>query len=294
MFGKSGPFHNVYVVGKADFAYPRSPSSISNVLHGASLFLRWTHWHWFITLSSSEYPLVTQDDLLHILSYLPKNLNFMNHTSDIDSKEARRFKLITVDPGTYLTKRSEMFYATQLRELPNAFKLFTGSISAILSREFIEFCITGSSNLPRTVLMYLSNMPLSQANYFPTVLCNTQEFKKTIINYNPHFAIWGNQPKFEQHPLGVKDLSSIIKSGAAFGSGFPLDDPVLDDVDRKLLSRKAHSIVPGGWCLGEAEGDPCTVWGDTKVLRPGPGATRLERRLVELLSNGTLSSEQCV
>lgn len=203
-------------------------------------------------------------------------------------------KLITVDPGIYLARKSEMFYATQLRELPNAFKLFTGSISTILSREFVEFCITGSSNLPRTVLMYLSNVPSSQANYFPTVLCNTQEFKKTVINYNPNFAILGKPPKLEQQPLGVKDLGLMIKSGAVFGSGFPLDDPVLDDIDQKLLSRKAHSIIPGGWCLGEADGDPCTVWGDTKVLRPGPGATRLERRLVELLSNGTLSYQQCV
>ncbi|KAL5702038.1 hypothetical protein ACHQM5_027307 [Ranunculus cassubicifolius] len=179
----------------------------------------------------------------------------------------------------YLSVKSEMFYATQQRDLPNAFRLFTGSTSAILSREFLEFCITGSSNLPRTVLMYLTNMPSSQALYFPTVLCNARDFKKTIINYNPHFTQWDNDksPIRKKIPLGVKDLGNMIQTGSAFASGFPVDDPVLDDIDKKVLSRKSGNVVPGGW-----------------FLSPGPGATRLERRLVELLSNGSLSSHQCV
>ncbi|KAF5183654.1 Beta-glucuronosyltransferase glcat14b [Thalictrum thalictroides] len=295
MFGLYGPFHNVFVVGKADFAYSNAPSSISNTLHGASLLLRWSsYWHWFINLSASDYPLVTQDDLLHILSYLPKNFNFINHTNDIGSRELRRMKRISVDPGLYLSAKSEMFYATQKRELPDAYKLFTGSSSAILSREFVEFVVEGTNNLPRIVLMYFSNMPSSQANYFPTVLCNTREFKKTVINHNLHFASWDELSKQKQRSLGLEDISNMIQSGSAFGSGFLLDDPVLDHIDQKLLNRKAGSIVPGGWCLGEADGDSCTVWGDTYILRPGLGAKRLEKRLVELLSNGTFRSQQCV
>ncbi|KAL5702601.1 hypothetical protein ACHQM5_027800 [Ranunculus cassubicifolius] len=294
IFGRQGPFNNVYVVGKADFAYPNSPSSISNTLHGAALFLKYAKWQWFVSLSASDYPLVTQDDLLHILSYLPNNFNFMEHSSDIESRISKRMKRISVDPGIYLSVKSEMFYATQQRDLPNAFRLFAGSTSAILSREFLEFCITGSSNLPRTVLMYLSNMPSSQALYFPTVLCNARDFKKTIINYNPHFTLWDNDksPIRKKIPLGVKDFGNMIQSGSAFASGFPVDDPVLDDIDNKVLSRKSGNVVPGGWCLGESH--VCSLWGDTKVLRPGPGAKRLERRLVELLSNGSLSSHQCV
>lgn len=38
----------------------------------------------------------------------------------------RRLRTIIVDPGLYLSEKTAMFYATQKRELPNAFQLFTG------------------------------------------------------------------------------------------------------------------------------------------------------------------------
>jgi len=35
-------------------------------------------------------------------------------------------KPIIVDPGLYLSEGTEMFYATQKRELPSAYRVFTG------------------------------------------------------------------------------------------------------------------------------------------------------------------------
>jgi len=35
-------------------------------------------------------------------------------------------KPIIVDPGLYLSEGTEMFYATQKRELPSAYRMFTG------------------------------------------------------------------------------------------------------------------------------------------------------------------------
>ncbi|KAK9289241.1 hypothetical protein L1049_017716 [Liquidambar formosana] len=274
---------NVNVVGKADFAYPKGSSAISSTLRGASILLRLSStWDWFINLSAADYPLVTQDDLLHILSFLPKNLNFVNHTSYIGWKESRRLKPIIVDPGLYLSEKTEIFYASQRRELPNAYRLFTGSSSAILSRKFIEFCILGSDNLPRTVLMYLSNTPSSLPDYFPTVLCNSQQFNRTTVNHNLQYA------SLEPRPLSSSDFDSMIQSGAAFATQFQLDDPVLDLIDQVALRRRSGEAVPGGWCLGESENDTCSVWGDADVLRPGPGAQRLEKNIVKLLSNGTV------
>ncbi|KAJ7979713.1 Beta-glucuronosyltransferase GlcAT14A [Quillaja saponaria] len=60
------------------------------------------------------------------LSFLPKDFNFVNHSSYIGWKQLRRLKPIIVDPGLYLSERTEMFYATQKRDLPNAHRLFTG------------------------------------------------------------------------------------------------------------------------------------------------------------------------
>ncbi|KAF5941818.1 hypothetical protein HYC85_019460 [Camellia sinensis] len=284
---------NVNVIGKADFAYPKGSSGLSSTLHGASILLRISgNWDWFINLSASDYPLVTQDDLLHILSYLPKDLNFVNHSSYIGWRESRKLKPIIVDPGLYLSERTAMFYATQKRELPDAFRLFMGSSSSVLSREVIEFCILGTDNLPRTLLMYLSNTPSSASVYFPTLLCNSQQFNKTIMNHGLQYASFDTRQ--EARPLKSKDFHDFIQSGAAFASPFLADDPVLDRIDREILRRIPGKLVPGGWCLGESKNNTCDVWGDADILRPGRGARRLEKLLVKLLSNGTFRSHQCV
>ncbi|KAJ8540422.1 hypothetical protein K7X08_030341 [Anisodus acutangulus] len=283
---------NVDVIGKSDFRYSIGSSALSATLHGASILLRISSsWDWFINLSAADYPLVTQDDLLHILSYLPKDLNFVNHSSYIGWRESKKLKLIVVDPGLYLAEESEVYYATQKRELPDAYRLFTGSSSAILSRKFTEFCILGSDNLPRTLLMYLSNSPASESVYFPTILCNSRKFNGTTINHNMQYASFNSRSQARR--LNSSDFNDLLMSGAAFASPFKADDPVLDKIDHELLHHKRDEPVPGGWCLGDTETNKCTVWGDAEVVRPGPGAKRLEKHFLELFSSGSFLSDQC-
>ncbi|XP_060180380.1 beta-glucuronosyltransferase GlcAT14A-like isoform X1 [Lycium barbarum] len=284
---------NVNFIGKADFVYPIGSSGLSATLHGASILLRVSdHWDWFINLNAADYPLVTQDDLLHILSYMPKDLNFVNHTSYIGWRESRKLKPIVVDPGLYLAEEDEVFYATQKRELPDAYQLFSGSSSTILSRKFIEFCILGTDNLPRTLLMYLSNSPSSASVYFPTILCNSRKFNRTTINHNMKYASFNS--KQEARLLNSNDFNDLVMSGAAFAAPFKANDPILDQIDRQLLHHEHNKPVPGGWCLGDNETEKCTHWGDAEVLRPGPGSKRLEKSFVRIFINGTFRSTRCV
>ncbi|KAG8478579.1 hypothetical protein CXB51_028444 [Gossypium anomalum] len=51
---------------------------------------------------------------------------------------------------------------------------FAGSAFAMLTCSFIEFCILSTNNFPRTLLIYLANMPYSFTNYFLTILCNSK------------------------------------------------------------------------------------------------------------------------
>ncbi|CAN8268629.1 unnamed protein product [Cochlearia groenlandica] len=289
---------NVDVVGKPDFSYRRGSSPMASTLHGASILLRLSGaWDWFVNLSVEDYPLLTQDELLHILSHLPKDLNFVNHTSYIGWKESRRLKPVIVDPGLYLMEKTDMFFASQKRELPKAFKLFSGPSFSVLSRDFIEHCVSGTDNFPRTLLMYLSNTPASLSNYFPTILCNSNLFKKTTINNNLLYLASNETSKERYHMLDPKDFTVMVDSGAAFARGFRHDDPVLDRIDHELLGRHNSSeVVPGGWCLGDSgeNSSLCSVWGDSGILRPGSGSDRLERRIVELLSNDWFRSHQCV
>ena len=48
-------------------------------------------------LSPSQYLLVTQDDLLHILSYLSKDLNFVNRTRYIGWREHHKRLVLQED-----------------------------------------------------------------------------------------------------------------------------------------------------------------------------------------------------
>lgn len=287
---------NVNVIGKADFAYPKGSSTISATLHGAAILLRLPKkWDWFVNLGAADYPLVTPDDLLHILSYLPKDLNFVNHSSYIGWRESRQLKPIIVDPGLYLSEKSEMFYATQKRDLPNSFRLFTGTSFSFVSRNLIEHCILGVDNLPRILMMYLSNTPSSLINYFPTVICNSRQFNRTVINHNLQYVAFEKPSKKVPRTLNSSEFDAMIQSGAAFATQFKLDDPVLDRIDQDVLGRNPGEVVPGGWCLGGEPGNiTCSAWGDADILRPGIGASRLEKLIVRLLSNGEFHSRQCI
>ncbi|CAN0926632.1 Beta-glucuronosyltransferase GlcAT14C [Linum grandiflorum] len=81
-------FGNVMVIGKADLVTYRGPTMIASTLHGIAVLLKMDlDWDWFVNLSSSDYPLMPQDDILHMFSYLPRDLNFLEHTSSIGWKE---------------------------------------------------------------------------------------------------------------------------------------------------------------------------------------------------------------
>lgn len=56
---------NVRVVSKSNLVTYRGPTMVSNTLHAmAILFKEGGSWDWFINLSASDYPLVTQDGML--------------------------------------------------------------------------------------------------------------------------------------------------------------------------------------------------------------------------------------
>lgn len=55
-------FGNVRVIDRANMVTYRGPTMVTNTLHAASVLLKERgDWDWFINLSASDYPLVTQD-----------------------------------------------------------------------------------------------------------------------------------------------------------------------------------------------------------------------------------------
>lgn len=170
-----------------------------------------------------------------------------------------------------------------------------GSAWMALSRPFIDYCVWGWDNLPRTVLMYYANFISSPEGYFHTVICNAKEFSNTTVNSDLHFISWDNPPKQHPHYLNLDDFQKMVDSNAPFARKFHHDDPVLDKIDSELLFRGQGMAVPGGWCIGTRENgtDPCSVIGNTTVLRPTAGAKRLESLTALLLSGENFRPRQC-
>ncbi|KAL8145657.1 beta-glucuronosyltransferase GlcAT14A-like [Apium graveolens] len=285
---------NVYVMEKSNMVTYRGPTMIATTLQAIAILLKKSaSWDWFINLSASDYPLMTQDDMLHVFSNMSRNLNFIEHTKIRGWKLNRRAKPIIVDPGLYLSKKSGIFWTTQRRSVPTSFKLFTGSAWAILSRSFVEYCIWGWNSLPRTILMYYTNFISSPEGYFHTVICNTEAYRHTAISHDLHYIAWDSPPK--QHPksLTIKDFDNMVNSSAPFARKFDKDDPVLDKIDKELLGRN-NRFAPGSWCIGSSEGgvDPCSSVGDDSVFKPGPGSERLKVLIKKLLSR-EFREKQC-
>nr|AEG66933.1 N-acetylglucosaminyltransferase [Gossypium hirsutum] len=285
---------NVRVMAQSNLVTYKGPTMIACTLQAIAILLKESlDWDWFLNLSASDYPLVTQDDLLHVFSNLSRNLNFIEHTQIAGWKLNSRAKPIIVDPGLYLSKKSDIAWTTQRRSLPTSFKLYTGSAWVALTRTFVEYCIWGWDNLPRTILMYYTNFVSSPEGYFHTVICNTDEFRSTVISHDLHYIAWDTPPK--QHPvsLSMKDFDKMVKSNAPFARKFHKNDPVLDKIDKELLGRTGR-FAAGAWCIGGSEGgaDPCSVRGNDSVFAPGPGAKRLQELLKTLMSEDS-RKKQC-
>ncbi|KAF3587878.1 hypothetical protein F2Q69_00031545 [Brassica cretica] len=269
------------------------PTMVANTLHACAVLLkRSANWDWFINLSASDYPLVTQDDLLHTFSTLNRNLNFIEHTSDLGWKEEKRAMPVMIDPGLYMLNKSDIYWVTPRRSLPTAFKLFTGSAWMALSRPFVEYCIWGWDNLPRTLLMYYTNFVSSPEGYFQTVICNVPEFSKTPLNHDLHYISWDTPPQQHPHVLSLNDTSQMISSGAAFARKFKRDDQVLDMIDKELLGRRNgdDGFTPGGWCGGKPK---CSQVGDVANIKPGAGAQRLQGLVDRLVNEAKTGVNQC-
>ncbi|KAL4200319.1 hypothetical protein AMTRI_Chr03g55780 [Amborella trichopoda] len=285
---------NVEVVEKANLVTYRGPTMLANTLHAISRLLRTANWDWFINLSASDYPLLTQDDLIHAFSKLPRDLNFIQHTSSLGWKFNKRAKPIVIDPGLYKVKKSEIIWTSQQREIPTAFKLFTGSAWVMLSRAFAEYCILGYENLPRTTLLYYTNFISSPEGYFQTVICNSHGFKNTTVNHDLHYIAWDNPPK--QHPIALTNLDyrRMVKSYAPFARKFRRNEPVLDRIDRDLLKRKANQFPYGGWCAMDEDGNkPCSEFRGKILIKPGFGSRRLRALLTRALSKRNMGRRQC-
>lgn len=75
-------FRNAMVIGNADLVTAKGPTMIASTLHAIAILLkRAKDWDWFINLSASDYPLMSQDGNFTNFSsilLIPDSLKFLN------------------------------------------------------------------------------------------------------------------------------------------------------------------------------------------------------------------------
>ncbi|KAE8036872.1 hypothetical protein FH972_009505 [Carpinus fangiana] len=288
---------NVWLVEKPNLVTYRGPTMLATTLHAMAMLLRTCNWDWFINLSASDYPLITQDDLIDAFSELPRDLNFIQHSGHLGWKLNKRGKPIIIDPGLYSRNKSDIWWVIKQRSVPTAFKLYTGSAWTILSRSFAEYCIVGWDNLPRTLLLYYTNFVSSPEGYFQTAICNSEEYKNTTVNHDLHYITWDNPPKQHPRSLLLKDYRGMVLSNRPFARKFKKNDRVLDKIDRQLIKRQHGQFSYGGWCSGGTGKmySTCSALQSENfgVLRPGAGARRLKTLLTRTLSERNFHRQQC-
>lgn len=73
---------NVFMITKANLVTYRGPTMVANTLHACAILSRQSKdWDWFINLSASDYPLVTQDGTIYkcLVYLLYPNLSACDH-----------------------------------------------------------------------------------------------------------------------------------------------------------------------------------------------------------------------
>uniref|UniRef100_A0A0E0H9Q9 Uncharacterized protein n=1 Tax=Oryza nivara TaxID=4536 RepID=A0A0E0H9Q9_ORYNI len=251
-----GAFRNVAVVGAPTAGTPVGSSGLAGTLRAAAVLLRLhPDWDWFITLNAADYPVVTQDDLIYVLSNVSRQFNFVDHTSDIGQKESEK----------------------------------------VQSMIFIEYCILGWENLPRILLMYFNNIMLPQEGYFHSVICNSLEFRNFTVNNDLRYKAWDNPPQTEPVFLDMTHYDKMVDSGAPFARRFRENESLLDKIDGNVLGRWGHGPVPGAWCSGRKSwfSDPCSQWSDVNIVRPGPQGIKLRQYINRALEEGEFGSKSC-
>ncbi|TVU34964.1 hypothetical protein EJB05_16823, partial [Eragrostis curvula] len=253
-------YGNVHVVGKGDPVDVRGASSVAALL-------------WCSRLCCA--------DLLHAFSYVPKDLNFIEHKPDSETHH-----VVVLDQNLLQNTNAEISFSSGHREKPDAFELFKGSRWTILSRSFVEHCVAAPDNLGRTLLMYFSNTLDPADFYFQTIAANSARFKNSTVNHSVRFVVPppGVDPRFW--------YDAMVNGGAAFAGDFGDDDALLQRIDEEVLRRPLDGVTPGEWCKGpDGEEGECSVGGDINAVRQGAAGRRLASLVAGLV--GTAPCEGC-
>ncbi|GJP47001.1 hypothetical protein CLOM_g6233 [Closterium sp. NIES-68] len=201
-------------------------------------------WQWLVLLGAEDYPLVTQDELLWLLSSASPRLSFMDHV--VDHRFDYRQESAFADNALFEGRRGGRWIA-DVRDRVTRFEVYTGSFPLIASQPFIRYLIDEPHAVPRRMLMFLGDTLSPHLHYLSTAACQSARFNHTVVNSGLHFPPFTVTQGHEVPPVNASVWQNLTGKGASGGGVFLFvhdpDPGLIDEIDRELLHREEASVV---------------------------------------------------
>ncbi|CAN0074199.1 unnamed protein product [Ectocarpus sp. 6 AP-2014] len=210
-------------------------------LYGIAAALLWDEgWDYFINLSTSDFPVVTQDEMsLFLGEHADAGVSFMD--GELMTGFEKRWQGYTEDQG--LQRRADHHTSVAMQTLgriqrayPQRFRLYKGEFWGAFHRSFCEYASWSPDNVARTLSAYFTGYRISDESYFQTLACHPEGKVFPIHGDNFRFTSW-NEHHRDSHgrkidanghilihpePLAIASVDKIMasSSGALFARKF--------------------------------------------------------------------------
>ena len=238
---------NVYFLKRHPVTY-RGVSMLLSTLDGIETLLKAnSKWHHFINLSGSDYPLLDPRWMDIVLKDCKGgNRTFIRmDNSNVTRKSALYMSnryLINWEDGALAGKSSDdvkryKYHNDGYWYMYNqpTFNINKGSAWVVLSREAAQFSLASSSS--RWMLAFFSHTCSSPELFFHTVLYQSEDIEKSVVEMDMHFVDWHGMV---QHPQVLEYEShskKVSRSGKLFMRKLSLEKStkLMDYADENLL-----------------------------------------------------------
>ncbi|CAM9260344.1 unnamed protein product [Choristocarpus tenellus] len=226
-------------------------------LYGIAAALQWSNdWDYFINLSSSDFPVMTQEDMSKVLGhFISRQTSFMEGSlmQGFETRLKARLRRapcgMVDDQGLFRAPGEETLGAMDLlsmqRPEPQRFKVYKGEFWMVLHRSFCRYVTSSPDNVARSLIAYFSGMRVSDESYFQTIACHPEAQDFPIHGDCLRHTAW-NEDHWENgrrvdkngqlllHPqdITIENMHQIQESGPLFARKFGL-----------VHSRRAYAVL---------------------------------------------------
>eukprot|EP00899_Mesostigma_viride_P004214 jgi/Mesvir1/13794/Mv25589-RA.1 len=230
---------------------------MSTLLRRDKPAVRWSYW---INLSGSDYPLMTQESLRRVLMSLPAPMDFMpvyeeyghltlekpskSHRYLVDDPAiadaillGRNRNVSSYGPSPYGTQRNSLshFYLVQLGKDQLSFQWCKAAPpSYVFSRTTCEFLVEDPEGTVRDALVHLSGSFAPDELFYPTVLANSPRHR-AWVHYPLMCTTWEPNASHATTLNAAQHWGFLTGCGTPFARKFLPGSAVLDRIDAEFL-----------------------------------------------------------